>query len=125
MTSYLGCLIAVVARTTTIGATHASSASSLDARSASQTTLELEEGTADLVLHGRSALVVMNRCSGRGMSSSTGTAAKHAAATGLRGCGCGCCSMTVRMGRGTATGAKDGATGRGVTVSSCERHIEW
>lgn len=33
--------------------------------------------------------------------------------------------MAMRMGRSTATGAEDGATGSGVTVSSCERHIEW
>jgi hypothetical protein len=93
----------------------------LDARTASQATLKLEESTADLVLHRRSALVVVNRSSAVGASCSG--VAEHSS-TGLCSSGSsGGDSMTVRAGWSTTASAEDGATRGRVTVSSCKRHV--
>jgi hypothetical protein len=100
----------------------------LDARTASQTTLELEKSTADLVLHRRSALVMVDRGSTGTMgTSSSRTAAEHASAR-LSGSGSGGgsgCGVIVSTGWGTSARAEYGATGGRLMVSSCKRHVGW
>jgi hypothetical protein len=93
----------------------------LDARTASQAALELEESTANLVLHRRSALVVVNRGSAMCASGSR-TAAEHSS-TGLRSSSGSGDGVTVGTGWSTTASAEDGATRGSVTVSSCKRHV--
>lgn len=104
-------------RATAIGAMHASSSSSLDTGSTSEATLELEKGSADLVLHGRPALLMMN-----GSSMGTSATAQEAVMR-LSGSSCSGCDSVVGASRSTTAGAKDGAAGGSMAVSSCERHI--
>lgn len=95
----------------------------LDARTASQAALELEESTADLVLHRRSALVVVNRGSAM-CASRSGTAAEHSSTRlSSGGGGGGGDGVTVGTGWGTSASAEDGATRGSVSVSPCKRHV--
>jgi hypothetical protein len=111
-----------VASSTAISAVHASSASGLDARTASQATLDLEESTADLVLHRRFALVVVNRGSAMCASCSR-TAAEHSSTGLCSGSSGGGDGVTVGTSWSTTASAEDGATRGRVTVSSCKRHV--
>ena len=89
----------------------------LDTRSTSKATLDLKKGSADLVLHGRPALLMMN-----GSSMGTASTAQEAA-TRLSGGGCSGCDSVVGASRSTTAGAKDGAARGSMAVSSCERHV--
>ena len=98
----------------------------LDAWTSSQAALELEKSTADLVLHRRSALVMVDRGSTGTMgTSSSRTAAKHASSR-LSGSGSGSgssCGVMVSAGWGASARAEHGATGGRLMVSACERHV--
>lgn len=126
------CLVAAgTTRATAVSAVHASSSGSLDARAASEASLELEESTADLVLHGRSSLLMVDSDGGSVGASAAGGAAGAAkdASTRLGG-SAGGGGVVGGAGRSATTAAKDGATtgragGGGVAVGSCKRHVGW
>lgn len=105
---------------------HASSTGSLDTWTTGQASLELEKSAADLVLHGGSALLVVDSDGGCVGAGGPTEAATKEAATGLGSTG-GSGGGVASAGWGAATAAKDGAmtsrAGSGnVAVSSGERH---
>ena len=78
-----------------ICAMHAACASSFDARPAGKSTLQLGEGTRDLVAHGSMTLVVVDWSSSRaaGVLATSGPSG-----LGCCGCGSGCTSDGVALG---------------------------
>lgn len=91
-----------------------SRSSYLDSRATSNGALELEHSTANLVLHGRLASLVMN-------GSSTLTATEETTSLATRSGGCGhSCVMLARA--ATAKHAAAGTSGGVGVTSASERH---